>query len=94
MLISYSVIYLVASFFPNIPWVGCDNWWNDEKCLRENSVDLLNNTVVNASSAMALTNKTFNSSIIYESASKQFFKYIQDFKDICFTCNLFNFFTF
>lgn len=32
VLICYSVIYLVGSFMPNIPWMSCDNWWNTPEC--------------------------------------------------------------
>lgn len=75
VLISYSVIYLVASFSPNLPWIGCDHWWNNEKCLIESTENFLNNSLINVNSTMSMENKT-KSSLIYESASKQFFKYI------------------
>ena len=28
MLIAYSLFYIIASFASDVPWRGCDNWWN------------------------------------------------------------------
>lgn len=62
VLISYSVIYLIASFFPNIPWIGCNNWWNDNLCLSSASATM----IMSGTNATNATNHT-------ESASEQFF---------------------
>lgn len=32
LIIAYSIIYLIASFIPHLPWTDCENWWNTESC--------------------------------------------------------------
>jgi SNF family Na+-dependent transporter len=69
VLISYSVIYLVGSFMPNIPWIGCDNWWNDERCIQANNMMNVSSHLVNVSSLSV--NNSMN--ISWQSTSEQFF---------------------
>jgi solute carrier family 6 (neurotransmitter transporter, glycine) member 5/9 len=33
VIIAYCVVFFVSSFFPKLPWVSCDNEWNDLTCL-------------------------------------------------------------
>lgn len=32
VIISWAMSYMVAGFSDPLPWVGCQNWWNTEKC--------------------------------------------------------------
>ena len=32
VIISYCIVYLIASFVSPLPWTGCNNWWNNELC--------------------------------------------------------------
>lgn len=44
ILIAYSVIYLLSSFLPNLPWASCNFRWNDARCCSYDE-DLGNETV-------------------------------------------------
>ena len=57
VIISYCLIYAISSFLPNLPWLNCDNWWNNEKCF-----------VSGANSTNLITDKSK-----FDSPSKQFF---------------------
>lgn len=74
VLISYSVIYLVASFFPDIPWISCGNWWNNEACITATemaAVTANHGTVLNQT--LANLTETVSNGTARESASLQFF---------------------
>jgi len=78
VLISYSVIYLVASFLPNIPWVGCDNWWNTENCRVENTQTFLNHS--NATVLAAINSSVSNvSSVTYVEVKKKLVSASEEF---------------
>jgi solute carrier family 6 amino acid transporter-like protein 5/7/9/14 len=64
VLICYSLIYLISSFFPTLPWTECDNSWNNEKCCIPSIEKDLNGTIFN---------RTFCSNMT-ESPAKQYFK--------------------
>ncbi|KAK2164944.1 hypothetical protein LSH36_57g04098 [Paralvinella palmiformis] len=32
IIITWTIFYLIHSFFPVLPWSTCDNWWNTDKC--------------------------------------------------------------
>ncbi|KAJ8957789.1 hypothetical protein NQ314_006504 [Rhamnusium bicolor] len=34
IIISWTLFYIISSFtaLPNLPWGGCDNWWNTDNC--------------------------------------------------------------
>ncbi|XP_062607423.1 sodium- and chloride-dependent glycine transporter 1-like [Saccostrea cucullata] len=52
--IAWVIYYFVHSFFPNIPWATCDNWWNTEKCivsLKDRSS--LNNSLLSMNQSLA-----------------------------------------
>lgn len=54
---------------PNIPWIGCDNWWNDERCIQANNMMNVSSHLVNVSSLSV--NNSMN--ISWQSTSEQFF---------------------
>jgi len=74
VLISYSVIYLVGSFFPDIPWVGCDNWWNDENCLEAGNMVNTSSHSINVSSLAF--NGSMNTSSLQSTSEQFFYKYV------------------
>ncbi|CAF0793372.1 unnamed protein product [Brachionus calyciflorus] len=45
VLICWSVIYLISSFLPKLPWTDCNFEWNDEKCCVPSKTDVLNSTL-------------------------------------------------
>lgn len=36
VIICYCLIYLISSFMPKLPWISCDNWWNNQACFVSN----------------------------------------------------------
>ena len=32
IIITWTIFYLIHSFFPVLPWSTCNNWWNTDKC--------------------------------------------------------------
>jgi hypothetical protein len=48
VVIAWAIFYLVASFFPTLPWTTCDNHWNTHACVaRQHNGRGIGDTVVN-----------------------------------------------
>ena len=47
VIIAWSLYYFASSFYSPLPWAGCDNSWNTEKCWDGtlNTTDLPNDTI-------------------------------------------------
>lgn len=45
VLICYSLIYLISSFIPTLPWTTCDSEWNDEKCCIPSETGVINTSL-------------------------------------------------
>ncbi|XP_077980187.1 sodium- and chloride-dependent GABA transporter 1-like [Glandiceps talaboti] len=43
VIIAWTLVYFVASFFPTLPWTICDGWWNDIYCYDSKSMNQTNN---------------------------------------------------
>lgn len=76
VLISYSVIYLIQSFYPKLPWIRCDNWWNDPiTCKAATSKEIVNASIAAVGNVTGLlsSNLTNATHAVFEPASKQYF---------------------
>lgn len=63
VLICYSLIYLISSFIPKLPWTDCGFSWNDEKCCK------ISTEVANVTLQVFCPKDS-------ESPAKQYFKYL------------------
>uniref|UniRef100_V5I972 Transporter n=1 Tax=Anoplophora glabripennis TaxID=217634 RepID=V5I972_ANOGL len=63
VIISWTLFYIISSFsaLPSLPWAGCDNWWNTEKCY------------AGSTNASVMTNVTSINNTIRTSAVEEFF---------------------
>jgi SNF family Na+-dependent transporter len=55
VIICYCFIYLIASFMPNLPWIGCDHYWNNELCFE----NMDNSSMVGLASKLESPSKQF-----------------------------------
>uniref|UniRef100_A0ABM0GMB5 Transporter n=1 Tax=Saccoglossus kowalevskii TaxID=10224 RepID=A0ABM0GMB5_SACKO len=64
VIIAWTVYYFIASFtdIPSLPWVGCDNWWNNDFCFDTSNI-------TNTTSGMVVVNGT---NITLDRPSQQF----------------------
>ncbi|XP_015432253.1 PREDICTED: LOW QUALITY PROTEIN: sodium- and chloride-dependent GABA transporter 1-like [Dufourea novaeangliae] len=61
IIIAWTLFYLISTFvnIPGVPWNGCGNWWNSDKCYdASNSTDHLHD--VNANSTNSISNSTLH----------------------------------
>lgn len=79
VLISYSVIYLVQSFYPVIPWSVCGEWWNDIKCISPD--DMSKYAELNMNTTDIMTSRNITNGTLETSAKQYFIKYLLEMSE-------------